>query len=264
MSDYIFDWEENSQRMLLEKRCTTKRHQYMELVALIRYLIDAGENQENIKLQILSIDSTYLNPHKHDYLELENIFSRLWKKAKEQEHFHFSPIVIYESEIQFINNMEVLRWVKEYILTMLCVYKYYGNRWCKYTAELKSFCFSMTSAKRNKNELNDKIALCLQRYAPYEMKLFDINLAYRMTFCAKEGTAISQINNPNHVKSIMNLITTEKKCSCCGENWTYSSYNINTDLCPSCKQKERIKQSNKLHKDTGYKAQKKWHYNKPR
>ena len=48
MNGYIFDWDENSEKILNGEGYTTVGHQFMEQVALFRYLMDHGYTKDDV------------------------------------------------------------------------------------------------------------------------------------------------------------------------------------------------------------------------
>lgn len=248
MNGMIFDWEENCERILNGEGYTTSNHQFMEQAVLFRYLMDKGHTKDEIFDLWLSTDSQLLQKLKADNEEINFMFGKLWSSASRWKMTSYPPIRLFQKEIDFINSMEVLRWVKEYILTLLCIYKFFGKKWCKYDSKIKAFCFSVTSHGRERDEHKLKISECLNKYQPYEISMFDTTLSFKMTFVQDEGEEVATIKNPRHIYEVFNLIKCEKTCEQCGSIFSYNSKTIANKLCPTCSKKKRYKQQYLCHK----------------
>ena len=248
MNGYIFDWDENSEKILNGEGYTTVGHQFMEQVALFRYLMDHGYTKDDVDKIWRSTNSILYQKTCGDIDEIERLFARIWgKAAKWKNNFKGNEIVIYQSEIDFINNMEVLPWIKQYVLTLLCVYKWWGREWCKYDKKIRTFCYSCTSQKKEDDAMPPKISACVNKYHPYELCVVSNLSSFKILFIGK-GEICCRINNPREIGSIMGHIKNIKKCSVCNREYEYTSYNCRFDVCPDCIKKERYKKQYQAHK----------------
>lgn len=247
MNKYIFDWAENSEKILRSGKYTTKVNQFMEQAMFCRYLRDRGKDRgDTFSLWLKSFPLSVKRAH-GDMEDIDYTFDRVWQYSERLQIFKHNEIVIYQEEIDFINSMEVLSWVKEYMLTMLCIYKYYGEEWCRYDRKIKTFCYSATSIKRERTENTAKITECINKYAPYELSIRsrgNTALAFKMLFAKDRGVEVGRIPNPRHVEQLFVLLTNEKRCTKCGRNFPYSSYTVKNILCPRCYKKERHRKQN--------------------
>lgn len=234
MNGYIFDWDENSEKILNGEGYTTVGHQFMEQVALFRYLMDHGYTKDDVDKVWRNTNSTLYQKTCGDIDEIERLFARIWgKAAKWKNNFKGNEIVIYQSEIDFINNMEVLPWIKQYVLTLLCVYKWWGREWCKYDKKIRTFCFSCTDIKKERDRNAEKITECIDKYHPYEVKIIDISLSFKITF-GKTDSIVAKISNPRNIDRVLKLIKNLKICLNCGNAFEYNSHSILNCLCPDC------------------------------
>lgn len=241
MNTYIFDWEENSEYVLANRKCFTVRNQFMELVALVRYLIDRGQTYEEVYEVWRSIESEITKAVEDDEVESEHKFKEVWKKAKTLKIVQFQPIKLYKKEIEFVNDLEVFPWIKEYLLTMLAVHKYYNTTWCKYTRDIKVFCYSMTRVRRERDKYIRSLSECINKHNPYTLSIYDTALAFRVNFEEKDGEVVSEIRNPRHVQEWFKYITNIKPCSVCGSSFEYNSKTVGNVLCPECYKVKRRK-----------------------
>lgn len=234
MNGYIFDWNENSEKILNGDGYTTVGHQFMEQVALFRYLMDKGYSKDDVDRVWRNTNSIAYQKVADDKDETERLFARIWgKAAKWKNNVQGNEIVIYQSEIDFINNMEVLPWIKQYVLTLLCVYKWWGREWCRYDKKIRTFCFSCTDIKKERDRNAEKITECIDRYHPYEVKIIDVSLSFKIMF-GESDSIVAQISNPRDIDRVLKLIRNSKICLNCGNTFEYNSHSILNCLCPDC------------------------------
>lgn len=240
MNGYIFDWDENSEKILNGEGYTTVGHQFMEQVALFRYLMDHGYTKDDVDKVWRNTNSILYQKTCGDVDEIERLFARIWgKAAKWKNNFKGNEIVIYQSEIDFINNMEVLPWIKQYVLTLLCVYKWWGREWCKYDKKIRTFCYSCTDTKRERDDCAKKIYDCMEKYHPYECAAF--NESGWIKFNIKpEGDIIAKVKNPRYVLNAFILLKNIKRCCVCGKEYEFKNgHGLYNDLCSECLNKRR-------------------------
>lgn len=248
MNGYIFDWDENSEKILNGEGYTTVGHQFMEQVALFRYLMDHGYTKDDVDKVWRNTNSILYQKTCGDVDEIERLFARIWgKAAKWKNNFKGNEIVIYQSEIDFINNMEVLPWIKQYVLTLLCVYKWWGREWCKYDKKIRTFCYSCTDTKRERDDCAKKIHDCIEKYHPYEVNAVGTTVSFKIAFVGKD-TVVATIPNPRYIEKLLNIILNVKTCVICGDQYTYGPHTHNGNICPCCKKKIRHKKQAELHK----------------
>ena len=248
MSEFIFDWGENCEKILNGEGYTTSKNQNMEQVALFRYLMDKNYDKEEIFEIWEETGGNILRGVKEDSEEKQFIFEKLFNKALKWTMPPSNPIYIYQEEIDIINSMIVLRWIKEYLLTLLCVYKYYNSEWCQYNDKLRRFCFSVNSQRREWSSLGAKLSDCVKKYKPYDMFIKNGTLMLKMNITKSDGEVVETIPNPSHVQELFHLIKCEKVCKDCGKTFSYSSYTVNSEVCASCEKKRLYKLQYKCHK----------------
>lgn len=256
MNEYIFDWEENCRKIIQTKRYTTNSHQFREQAVLFRYLHNLGKTKDEIFDFWKTTDSKLLQQANNDEEDINYIFGKLWSASSYWKMTSNYSIKIYQQEIDYINSLPVYLWLKQYLLALLCIYKFYGKKWCKYDSKIKAFCFSVTSAKREREEHKEKIKNCLEKYHPYELSLIDTTVSFKINFLCKDikATPIKEILNPRYIEEIIPLIKNERKCEQCGEVFTYSSQTLSATLCESCRRKQRHKQQYLCHKKANQQA----------
>ena len=249
MNEHIFDWVENSAKVLKTKQYSTFHSRFREQVALVRYLLDQGLQKEEIYEKWKET-----NPHEIQYAddeqEKKEVFGRVWRKAKKWHNRFYSPITIYQEEIDFINSMSVILWIKQYILAMLCVYKYYHEAWCCYTNRIKCFCYSQTYVQNEREEYTLKMCECLKSYRPYTTVIHDSNVAFKMNFAQMMGTPLITLHNPAYVQDAFQYLKDSRICSKCGKAFEVNSAKLRRDMCEECYRKERARKQYELQKQS--------------
>lgn len=234
MNDYIFDWAENSKKILAGGGYTTKVHQTFEQIMLFAYLRERGYSKDEIFSLWIETDSLLLQKIGDDKDQRDKYFGKLFADSTKYKIEKGNRIDIYQSEIDFINNMEVSMWIKQYILAMLCIYKWYGKEWCVYNDKIKRFCYSCTNIKRENNSSNSKIlSKCYNLYNPYTIRYKDCTVVFKSNILTKNGV-ISTIYEPREINSILSLLRCEKKCERCGKLYEYNYHNKHLSLCKTC------------------------------
>lgn len=249
MNDYIFDWDKNSQDILNKCEYTTKKYRTKEQVMLIRYLRDRGYTFSQCYDIWMSKtpNISYKNNFLLDDIDVKQYFNMIWRMSKRASNKCGVPIKIYQSEIDFINNMVCSVWVKQYIFSMLCVYKYYNKEWVKYDNKIKTFCYSCTQTKKERKEKIKILKDVVEKYNLYDIRCKGSSVVYKMNFSESDSSDwIYQISNPRGIPDIISCVKSIKRCSLCGEDYEYDTRNLIGDICPKCCAK--IKMSENRHK----------------
>lgn len=244
MNNYIFDWEANCQKIIKYGKYTTKKNVIYEQIVLIRYLRNRGKEYDYIydvwKESIGSIPSFiyFSEDEKSEY------FKKLYDKSDNIKIERGNLITIYKKEIDFINNMVCHKWLKEYILALLCIYKYVGKEWCEYNDKIKSFCYSCTSIKKEREKNTKSLSEIVNKYNIYNIeKKYGINI--KMNFCNNAGQIYRVIKDPRDVKLLYGALVNEIRCSVCGNFYIYNSKKRKLDVCQDCEKKNRSKDRHK-------------------
>lgn len=250
MNDYIFDWSENSEKILAGGGYTTKVHQTFEQIMLFAYLRENGYSKDEIFDLWVKTDSLLLQKIGDDKDQRDKYFGKLFADSTKYKIERGNRIDIYQSEIDFINSLIVLPWIKEYLLTILCIYKYMGYEACEYNKKIRNFCFSCTSINKEQEYCCLKIKEALDKYNFYSIYNYNNKAFFKINFCDNNnGIKICSISNPRDVLSIMKFLSNNKKCDQCGNIFEYNSKSIKNKLCPNCQKKNRIKKQVACHKN---------------
>lgn len=243
MNDYVFDWAENSEKILNGEGYTTKVHQTFEQIMLFCYLREKGYNKEQIFDAWIKTDSLLLQKIGDDKDQRDKYFGKLLADSTKYKIEKGNEIKIYQSEIDFINKMEVSMWIKQYVLTMLCIYKWYGKEWCVYNDKIKRFCYSCTDVKREKSDVFALLlSKCLEQYKPYIIKHLNGKVVFKINFDNfAENRVVFSIANPRNIEAKINNIKCEKICEICGKTFEYNSHNKHLNICKACYNKRRAK-----------------------
>lgn len=234
MNGYIFDWKENCKQILNGGGYTTKSHQTYEQIMLFRYLIDCGLSKDRIEDLWIETDSLIIQKTKDDQQERNRWFGRILEAAAKKKIEDGNEIKIYKEEISFINDLVVSKWVKQYILAMLCVYKYYGKEWCKYDNKIKRFCYSVTDTKKERESNSLILARIIKEYNLYEINQCFNTVSFRMNINTDNKNLLLSISNPREIGKILPFIKNEKVCVECGDVFEYDNHNSHLNICPKC------------------------------
>lgn len=250
MNDYIFDWAENSEKILAGGGYTTKVHQTFEQIMLFAYLRERGYSKDEIFSLWIETDSLLLKKIGDDENQRDKYFGKLFADSTKYKIEKGNRIDIYQSEIDFINSLVVLPWIKEYLLAILCVYKYMGYESCEYNKKIRNFCFSCTSINKEQEYCCLKIKEALDKYKFYSVYNYNNKAFFKINFCDNSnGKKICSISNPRNVLTIMKFLSNNKRCEKCGNIFEYNSKSIKNKLCPNCHRKNRIKKQVFCHKN---------------
>ena len=239
MNDYIFDWAENSEKILAGGGYTTKVHQTFEQIMLFAYLREKGYSKDEIFNLWVRTDSLLLQKIGNDKDQRDKYFGKLFADSTKYKIEKGNCIDIYQSEIDFINNMEVSMWIKQYVLAMLCVYKWYGKEWCVYNDKIKRFCYSCTSTKKERDRNSELLHKCLTNYSPYIVNSWNNTVSFKILFLNNGVISdyVYRIKSPRDVIDLFGLIKSQKKCLQCGSIFAYDNHTINSTFCQNCRKK---------------------------
>lgn len=248
MTDYIFNFAENNKYLEEHKECTTKKHQRFELLVYIKGLILQKINKEQIFERVININCWIFKGTK-DEDELKYIFDKIYEQAVNWEiPISGKDIVIYQEEIDYINQLDCLMWLKQYIFALLCIYKYYGNKWCSFNKYLRSFAFSCTHYKIERDHHKYCIQILLQKEKLYDFSDYNGELKLKVNFATQEGVSLITFSSPREVEKYLYLLKNEKSCINCGAVYEFTSRNWRVGLCPLCYKKKIIITSNTTRK----------------
>ena len=240
MNDYIFDWAENSEKILAGGGYTTKVHQTFEQIMLFAYLRERGYSKDEIFSLWIKTDSLLLQKIGDDKDQRDKYFGKLFADSTKYKIEKGNRIDIYQSEIDFINNMEVSMWIKQYVLAMLCIYKWYGKEWCVYNDKIKRFCYSCTDVKNERDKFSLILFRALDKYKVYIVSNRNANVAFKILFLESENSDIKySIKEPRKVCDLFKFLKNEKKCLNCGNIFEYDYHTQKINICPICYKKQR-------------------------
>lgn len=255
MNDYIFDWAENSEKILAGGGYTTKAHQTFEQIMLFAYLREKGYSKDEIFSLWIETDSLLLQKIGDDKDQRDKYFGKLFADSTKYKIEKGNRIDIYQSEIDFINNMEVSMWIKQYVLAMLCVYKWYGKEWCVYNDKIKRFCYSCTNIKKERDKNTKSLFEMNNKYSAYWINTRNSFVSFKMLFSvnSQNKNIVKTIISPRSVNELFNLLKTEKICVNCGKVFIYDGHNMHINVCKKCYDINRNKKNrSKKRNQSGY------------
>lgn len=243
MNNYIFNWEKNCEKILKDKKYTTIKNRIMEQIFLFAYLKKKGMDEDEIyNIWLNDIEEPeYRNTVKISDDNKRKYFDLIWSKAKNIEIKKTEKIILYKNEIDYINSLQTSLWVKQYILSMLCVYKFFASDWCEYKKNIKTFCYSCTSLGRERIDSIKILNEAMLKYNLYDIIMKNNKLYYKMNFCNNKGEVEYELEDPRQISEIIDCLKCEKVCSICGKTFTYTYRTKNMDKCHECWLKERNK-----------------------
>lgn len=239
MNGYIFDWEENCKQILNGLGYTTKSHQTYEQIMLFRYLIDKGFSKDQIESLWVKTNSLIVQKTEGDIQERNRWFGRILEAVSKKKIEAGNTIKIYKEEIDFINGIIVSKWIKQYILAMLCVYKYCGKEWCKYDNKIKRFCYSITDTKKERESNSLMLSRVIGKYNLYEINQCFNTVSFKMNIKTDNKKLLLSLSNPREIEKILPFIKNEKVCAECGEVFEYNNHNSHLNICPKCYKRYR-------------------------
>ena len=243
MNEQIFDWGENSEKILRGEGYTTFHSRFREQVALVRYLLDRNHEEE----EIYGIWKN-TNPETILYADTEEekreVYKRVRVAARKWQNRFYSSVMVYKEEMDYINQMDEPLWVKQYVLCMLVVYKYYQQTYCQYTNRIKCFCYSKTNVKFERSQYTLTLCDCIKNYRVYDTVIHDSNVAFKVNFAQSLGTPLARIKSPAYVEELYKWLKDSRVCTCCGKSFECSSKSLRRMLCDECYRKERNRAKN--------------------
>lgn len=239
---YIFDWEENSEKIFETGRYTTRRTQFIEHVAFFKYLMNQGKTDTEIFAIWLGTDSKILQKIGYNTKEANKAFRKIIRQAKEwKPDEYISPIKIYAEEIEILNQTIAPPWLKNYMLAILCFYKFYGKEWVKFKQEIRQTLFYYVGLKEHRERPEQTILIreFLKKTNFYEMRMMNESLVLRVNYARQDGEVVAEIKNPSHVEEIHDILKYEKVCKICGQPFAYNTFSICNEICPDCYKRQR-------------------------
>lgn len=249
----------NCERVLATKQYQTVNHRSEEDLWLFKYLQGKKKSKEEIFKIWMTIYPNKYERSKDDP-NPEKTFECLYKNIKGvrlKNNYH--DIIIYQSEVDWINACNCNRWVKEYMILFLA----YCRLKDKYTFEnlpyndLLKLTSIVTYSEFNKRKIaklfedlgmveTEKV-VTFEDMPDIDERGFQISYGgitrvertYRK--CRFENVDTTE-PEAIHLKTFADaaeccrLIKMEKVCPCCGKVFEYSNHN-QTDLCNDCWQK---------------------------
>ena len=126
----IFDWFENSRRMLKERKSTTddewdRRRIWKQEICMLRYLrFNLGKSKDECVKEWKGLKGGTAELYANEPLELDGYLLAQWKKANELGALERLPnIPITEGEVDYLNSLPAPLWVRRYWARLLLYVK---------------------------------------------------------------------------------------------------------------------------------------------
>lgn len=263
----IIDWVKNSKeiqktkRLRVEEPCDRKVSFKQEIV-YVQYLLDVcGYDRDQCFKAWKQIKNGTAAKFKGDPEAQKIEFLIIWRKIGNDQfrkpHYTKSvePIVIFEEEIEFLNNLDTPLWMKQYWGALLFYYKFAVqiyervfktsalNAWCIYHSSYKKKNYGGNCQDRLASKLIELKAEHIEviRDLPVQ-KVSESSPTYLPMFLVERGRNPRVFTDVNQIDSFLSMLSVAKStCPQCGAPIQLSSYK-KTTLCPQCYKSYRREQ----------------------
>lgn len=249
-----------------------------DIIYKTNHILETDQSERKIKLRQEIVYIRYLREYKHlnkmgsfnkwkilhggiadligeDENELEYRFDLLWTSSLNQKYntkeynTEIKPITIYQSEVDFLNNLDAPLWIKQYWGALLFYYKFESqktsvvyknstiNAWC-----IRHTCFK---SKNYGGNCQDIIAKYKKQNSVDIIKDYIVasTPAYKPMFAVNDGEVFGKYVNIDEIDQFINSIQQGfKKCELCGSSFKISS-KTKRKICDLCYIKKRREQS---------------------
>lgn len=188
----IVDWKKTCESIyknkeLLSSDPTDNKHKTKQEIMYLKYLKEIiGLNKENIFQEWKKIKNGLAFKFSDDEIDQKCQFLKLYASLQKKtfktvlSFKEIEPVTIYEDEIEYLNNLQVPLWAKQYWLCLLFYYKFESQ-----VSKVVYKSPSLNSWSMNNTEVSGR------NYGAYQMKLAE----YR----AKTGKNIIQMYTPGRL-----------------------------------------------------------------
>ena len=252
MTELPIDQVLNSERILATGLYQRRDWNFKEDRWLVKYLLDAGKNKEEIYQILLEV---FFTRERNTYLidEAGDLFEKIYKKAaKLKKLIRYPTIKIFQEEIDFINNSKTPAQTKQLSLLLLVYCKL--NRTYQFIDGIFEVVLTslkrLTVAKRQIRGKDNPLSKELERCGMIRRVEIDEDNCYfpdkdeydykKIVFVRKKGSVAFETRTILDVPLYFDLLYSRMVCPLCGKEYDISPKS-KTDLCPEC-QKEKRKQ----------------------
>lgn len=251
----IVDWAENCEKIFLTKKISfndpsDNKSKFKQETVYLKYLIEVMKlDQQRCFEEWKLISNGIASAFAGDNLQLEIEFYKLFKKAQKTRYTKINykeklkPIVIFQEEIDFLNNLDVPLWVRQYWGCLLFYYKFeiQNNNRVQKSSTLNAWCIRHTNYKAKMYG-----SVCQDAIAKYKISCGvpiitdfvksgrDHYPSYRPEFLCESGKPAIICTNIGQLDEMLLLLhETEHICERCGEKFIVGS-KTKRNLCDSC------------------------------
>ena len=256
----ILDWAEacdeifNTHRLLRSDPSDNKSYYKQEIIYL-RYLRDVkGYTADECYMNWLALENGTASAQIADASTLRFLFHRAFGQSYvlyrtlDCQH-RLAPVTIYQSEIDFLNQLDMPLWVKQYWMALLVYFKF-GSQISATVAKtptLNAWCIRQTAYKdkRYGSKCQDKITKYQQSLSNVVIKVAppisdEKYVSYEPTFLTKDGQPVIVLASLRSIQAAISLVK-PSYCTCekCGRQFEKSAKQKRT-MCDTCYHEWRI------------------------
>lgn len=250
----IFNWRNNCIKILQTNEYShndrwERKEEYRQQIWLIAYLVRLGWDKEKIRAKWLSIPtSQYSAADSLHPEELDMYFDTLYNKGviaggtNSFRKMDNVDLVVYQEEIDAINNILTSYEFRKYLFMLLAVYKYYSftRGACYFDSKVRGYAFETSNPGKRYGDYSEAL-INLNREAgcPIQSKIVKQFHISHLSFAKETGTPIITFHDPADLVNYLDLIEIPKlKCQICGKEFPYTT-KTKKDICDDCYAKQR-------------------------
>lgn len=250
----IYDWYANSQKILKNGCYTTKNQVFNEQIHLVKYLMDQYDNDVDAVFDIWrSVPSDYTETSNER--ELKDWFNKVLAKAKQIKKLEPSnKIWICQSEIEYINSLQVYLYFKKFLLLLLAYSRIKQGPYVMWDLHIKNELLRRAGVVKVNTGVIEHVAKWNQQYHLFETigviskrandnSLTNVVLHYDIGHKEEANFFFEDLSDVSTLFPLLKDIQTI--CPVCGKKFEKGSKS-KTDLCPDCYKKHRRSYNTKL------------------
>lgn len=251
----ILDWAKQCELIHTTKELSRddpadnkKRYtQEIVYVCYLRYVL--GKNELQCYKEWKKIKNGVASIFKDDEDQLLIEFNSIYKKTGHNKYMSINcstplqDVEIYESEISFLNGLDVPIWVKQYWLCLLVYYKFMIQKYNRVqkTKTLNAWALRQTEYKRKNYGGNCQDIIAQYKKSVSKAPIIDYAKTageqyptYKPSFLKTKGNIVYLCNNINNIQEIFSLLKSNTRvCDVCGAEFIVSTKTKRT-ICDNC------------------------------
>ena len=258
----IVDWFENCQKIYKTGTLTTedpsdrKIVHRQEIVYLVFLRTVLHKSEEECYNMWRAIRNGTASIYARDEEQLRNRFCLAYNKSQQKKYADIKldaplvPVVIYKEEVDFLDDLDAPRWVKQYWAALLLYYKFAGQTTGRVqkSSALNAWCIRHVDYKKKNygGKCQDIIAKYKmqagrQIILDFPARMTESYPCYRPAFIKYRGTPVLVCRNVGEVDRLMNMIPdSTRACLRCGTRFSVTA-RTQRSLCSACYKLQRLR-----------------------